>query len=187
VDSCPNFNIFTQPSQSSCNVMDDEPTNISAAIDRDPAEQSVAVDMHINDSDEKIILYSSVDEGVYVSPIKISKPIAHLDDYSDLQPTLKSEIKSIKEVEGENKNLKVASYKGKEVPEKVEELLGRGKRIRNASWHLKSPYKGTSKGMNWSLKYIRRCCWHYRKTIKSSEDNFEAYLKDNKRIGRLPK
>nr|XP_009791499.1 PREDICTED: uncharacterized protein LOC104238723 isoform X2 [Nicotiana sylvestris]XP_009791503.1 PREDICTED: uncharacterized protein LOC104238723 isoform X3 [Nicotiana sylvestris] len=168
VDSCPNFNILTQSSQSSYNVFDHEPT-----IDRTPAEQSVVADMQNSDSDKKIVLYSSGDEGVYVSPLKIAKSVSQLDDNSDQQTTLKPEIKNM-EVGGENEKLNFASYKGKEVSggqvQQIaqsayveEELLGRGKRIRNASWHLKSPYKGTSKGMNWSSKYVRRCCWHYRK------------------------
>ncbi|XP_019242013.1 PREDICTED: uncharacterized protein LOC109222057 [Nicotiana attenuata] len=174
VDSCPKFNILSQLSISNY----PEPT-----VDRTPAEQSVSADIQKNDSDKNIVLYSSVDEGIYVSPLKVAKFVSQLDD---------------KKVQGENEKENFASCKGKEVagaqvPQIAqsanveEELLGRGKRNRNASWHLKSPYKGTCKGLNWNPKYVRRCCWHYRKTIKRAEDNFEAYLKENKRRGRLPK
>nr|XP_033514989.1 uncharacterized protein LOC117279546 [Nicotiana tomentosiformis] len=151
VDSCPNFNLLTQSSQSSDNVSDHATTNISASVDHDPAKHSVAADMEKNDSDKKIVLYSSVDERVYVSPFKIVKHVAHLDDHSDLHPTLKSKIKNIKEIEAENEKVNFGSYKGKEVAGGkvppfgqstyvVEKLLGRGKKIHNASWHLTSPY-----------------------------------------------
>ncbi|XP_033511961.1 uncharacterized protein [Nicotiana tomentosiformis] len=96
VDSCPNFNLLTQSSQSSDNAVDHATTNISASIDHDPAEHSVAADIEKYDYDRKIVLYSSVDEGVDVSPLKIVKLVAHLDVHSNLQPTLKSEIKKYK-------------------------------------------------------------------------------------------